>query len=364
MLRILETEHEVGVGCLPFNVKDVYNFLSSQKSFKRENDAANLVLKCKHLKSLDLEFQYEYQVDDENRLEYITWCHSTSIRGYQLYGDVVVFDTTYKLNAYDMPIGVWVGVNNHGCSVFFGCCLLRDEQQTSFEWAFKVFLKFMGGKVPKTIITDDDPQIGGAIENICPATKHALCMWHIAKKIPEVLSSVLKSQFKEWNKAFQKLSKLETEEDFDKGWQAMLEEYDLVANGHLRRLYLNRSKWPKPYLRSYFFAGMRTIGKSESMNTFIKHTISSQTHLTDFIDQIGKAVGVLVQKGEQKDMQQKATTLTILTQQPIEIHASKVLTLYAFRKYQNEIVESSSYECYQSDHGFWIVRHAEHVDKW
>ncbi|XP_042479747.1 protein FAR1-RELATED SEQUENCE 11-like [Macadamia integrifolia] len=139
ILRILETEQQVEVGCLPFNVKDIYNFLSSQKLFMRENDAANLVFKCKHLKSLDLEFQYEYQVDDDNCFEYITWCHSNSVRGYQLYGDVV-FDTTYKLNAYDMPVGIWVGVNNHGCSVFLGCCLLRDERQMSFEWAFKVLV--------------------------------------------------------------------------------------------------------------------------------------------------------------------------------------------------------------------------------
>ncbi|XP_042479743.1 protein FAR1-RELATED SEQUENCE 11-like [Macadamia integrifolia] len=190
----------------------------------------------------------------------------------------------------------------------------------------QVFLKLMGGKAPKTIITDDDPQIGAAIENICPATKHALCMWHIAKKFPEVLSTILKAQFKEWNKTFQELSKIGTTEDFDKGWQSMLEEYELVANVHLRRLFCSRTKWAKPYLKPYFFAGMRTTRKSESMNAFIKQTISSQTLLTDFIDQIEKTVRALDQKGEQKGVQQKATIVSILTQHPIELHASKILT--------------------------------------
>ena len=38
--------------------------------------------------------------------------------------DVVVFCTTYKVNAYDIPFDIFVGINNHGKIILFGCALL------------------------------------------------------------------------------------------------------------------------------------------------------------------------------------------------------------------------------------------------
>ena len=52
------------------------------------------------------------------------WLPPYSFDRYQKYGDVVVFDTTYKVNAYDMPFDIFVGVNNHGKMILFGCAIL------------------------------------------------------------------------------------------------------------------------------------------------------------------------------------------------------------------------------------------------
>ncbi|KAG5054601.1 hypothetical protein JHK85_007111 [Glycine max] len=50
---------------------------------------------------------------------------------------MVVFDTTNRINHYDMPLGLWVGVDNHENSIFFSCVLLQDEKICSFTWALK-----------------------------------------------------------------------------------------------------------------------------------------------------------------------------------------------------------------------------------
>ena len=65
-------------------------------------------------------------------LEHIFWSQPHSIDWYQKYGDVVVFYSTYKVNAYDMPFGIIVGVNNYGKSILFGCALLRNETTSAF----------------------------------------------------------------------------------------------------------------------------------------------------------------------------------------------------------------------------------------
>ena len=75
---------------------------------------------------------------------------------YKVYGEYISFDTTFSANIYDMPFAPIVGVDNHGKTILFGCGLLKDQTAESFEWLFDTFLATNDGKIPKTIITDQD----------------------------------------------------------------------------------------------------------------------------------------------------------------------------------------------------------------
>ena len=58
-----------------------------------------------------------------------------------------VCDTTFKTNMYDMPFGLFVGVNNHFQTVLLGGVLMTDEKIESFRWVLREFASMMGGKV-------------------------------------------------------------------------------------------------------------------------------------------------------------------------------------------------------------------------
>ena len=93
-----------------------------------KNDATDLLQFCKVAKEDNSRFQYAFTTDEENRLEHNFWSPIHCFDWYQKYCDVGFFffflNTTYKVNAYDMPFDIFVSVNNHGKTILFGCAFL------------------------------------------------------------------------------------------------------------------------------------------------------------------------------------------------------------------------------------------------
>ncbi|CAN1159448.1 Protein FAR1-RELATED SEQUENCE 5, partial [Linum perenne] len=88
-----------------FTNKDVHNQLyreSTSKDSDHDVKAALSYLDKKKLK--DAKFVMKYTKDDEGRLDNIFWTDSMSITDYTSFGEVLAFDTTYKKNAYNMPL--------------------------------------------------------------------------------------------------------------------------------------------------------------------------------------------------------------------------------------------------------------------
>jgi len=52
--------------------------------------------------------------------------------GYTLFGDLLVFDTTYRTNKYDMICAPFVGMNHRVMNVMFGCGYFMNEKIKSF----------------------------------------------------------------------------------------------------------------------------------------------------------------------------------------------------------------------------------------
>lgn len=356
MMRLMELEKGVEPGYLPFTEKDVRNLLQSFRKVDPEDESIDLLRMCRNIKEKDPNFKYDFSLDSNNRLENIAWSYASSIQSYDIFGDAVVFDTTHRLTAFDMPLGIWVGVNNYGMPCFFGCVLLREETLRSYSWALKVFLAFMNGKAPQTVLTDQNMCLKEAINLEMPTTKHALCIWLVVAKYPSWFNAVLGERYNEWKAEFNRLYNLESVEDFELGWRDMVNSFGLHTNRHIASLFALRSLWALPYLRSHFFAGMTTTGHSKSINAFIQRFLSAQSRLAHFVEQVAVTVDFKDQTGEQQTMQQNLQNICLKTGAPMEAHAATVLTPFAFSKLQEQLVLAAHYASFQMEDGF-LVRH-------
>ncbi|KAJ0034406.1 hypothetical protein Pint_24403 [Pistacia integerrima] len=362
MLRLMELEKGIKLGCLPFTEIDVRNLLQSFRNVNRDYDATDLIAMCKKLKDENHNFQYDFKMDGHNRLEHIAWTYASSVQLYEAFGDAVVFDTTHRLDCYDMLFGVLVGLDNHGMTCFFGCVLLRDENIQSFSWALKTFLGFMKGKAPQTISTDQNIWLKEAVAIEMPAAKHAVCVWHIISKFADSFPTLLGSCYDDWKAEFYRLYNLDFEEDFEKEWRKMVNKYGLHEYKHIASLYALRTSWALPFLRHYFFAGLLNTYQSEAIHAFIQRILSAQSQLDRFVDRVAEIVGYDHLAGPKQKMQRKQQNVGLKTGSPIESHAASFLTPYAFGKLQEELVMAPQYASLLVDEGCFQVKHHAEMD--
>jgi len=148
----------------------------------------------------------------------------------------------------------------------------------------------MDGIAPKAIITDQDRAMKNGIAIVFPMTRHRFCLWHILKKVPKKLGSY--GSYKTGMKSALMKSVYDSQsvEEFETSWDQLITTYNLHENAWLQSLYAEREHWVPAFLKDYFWAGMSTTQRSESMNAFFDGYVHAKTNLKEFVDQFDNAL--------------------------------------------------------------------------
>ncbi|KAL7212395.1 hypothetical protein ACSBR2_015141 [Camellia fascicularis] len=366
IVKVLELEKGIQGGQLPFMERDVRNFVQNRKKVvqenevllteKRETDTLELLEVCRATKEGDPYFVYDVTVDENEKVENIAWSFGDSIHAYTMFGDVVYFDTTYCSITYGMLFGAWLGIDNHGKTIFFGCALLQDETVRSFAWALQTFVHFMKGRCPQTILTDLDPGLRDAIRSELPNTKHVISICNILPKLSCWFSLPLGPRYTEFRSEFDVLYHLDSTEDFEFRWNQMVGQYGLSSDKHIALIFSFRTSWALPYKKGCFLARMETTEYSKSVDAFLKGVFSAQTCLRSFLEQVGISSSLKIQTREEMQYMHFRTCL------PIEEHARTILTPFAFNALQHELVLAMQYATSEMTNGSHIVHHFKKID--
>nr|XP_027098813.1 protein FAR1-RELATED SEQUENCE 5-like [Coffea arabica] len=253
-------------------------------------------------KDADDMFFYKYHVDNEGRLARLFWADSKSRADFSVFGDVLVFDTTYKINKYRKPLVVLAGA--------------------------------MKGRKPVAVMTDGDSAMRRAIKNILPDACHRLCSWHLHRN---ARSNIRCEEFNNrfYNLMARKCSTLE----FEDRWARLVNECGVVENEWVKKLYRRRRLWAEAYLRGNFFAGMRSTQRCEKMNAFLNEYLNEKMRLYEFVRSFDLAIAWL-RHTESKAVHTSENTKPVLTTilPELEGSAAEVFTRNVFfmvRKHLN-----------------------------
>ncbi|XP_050104663.1 protein FAR1-RELATED SEQUENCE 5-like [Malus sylvestris] len=287
------------------------------------------------------EFTFKIQADEEHKITQCFWADASSRQAYKLYGDVVIFDTTYNTNRYSMIFAPFMGINNHGQTIVFAGAFLSDETTDSFVWLFREFLNAMPGDAPKMIITDQDPAMTKAIPYCFPNTFHRFCTWHILDKFSSKLPAM---KYRDHYLDFKAcIWESETREEFDVKWMAVVSKSGLSGNGWLQSIYGIRSTWVPSYVNHVFSANCSTSQRAESGHSFLKKYVSKNNSFLEFMVKYNRALV------RQRHSELKADHIDLNERPklkcPIKMDAqmANIYTRSSYLDFQEQLWESYSY---------------------
>ncbi|XP_028095870.1 protein FAR1-RELATED SEQUENCE 5-like [Camellia sinensis] len=247
---------------------------------------------------------------------------SKSRADYAKFGDVLIFDSTYRTNAYKKPFVMLAGVTNHFTTMIFAYVLLANETIDTYTWVLETFMEAMDNRATVSVLTDRDKKMREAIRRVFPDARHRLCNWHLGKN---AVSNVHKSGFAY---AFKQCMEMETDEaKFEDDWMRMVEKFGLENNSWVLETYEKCHMWAEAYMRGHFFVGIKNIQRSESMNAYFNPFVQHKLKLYEFVRHYDRAIARIRYNETGDDVETNNTFLILITPlRDIERHRAELFT--------------------------------------
>ncbi|PNT73648.1 hypothetical protein BRADI_2g61631v3, partial [Brachypodium distachyon] len=318
IMEVME-KHHGGYDQVGFVSRDLYNFFAKYKKKRILGRDAEFVLN--HMRAQverDAEFFFKYSTDDEGHLRNIFWADSQSQIDYEAFGDLVVFDSTYRVNRYNLPFVPFIGVDHHRSTIVFCVGIVSDETVSSYEWLLQSFLEAMSHKNPRSVITDGDAAMRKAIKKVMPRTNHRLCSWHIEQNMIRHLRNPMLRDFRKL--IYQQAT-----------WMS--------------RMYKLRKRWSAAYTNGRYFLGMQSNQHSESLNSRLHNHLDRKMSLVDLVEHSEHFMSRI--RRNEAELDAKAANSVLFTRidtNPLEKNDAHIYTPKMFRKVRYCIRRSSAWE--------------------
>ncbi|KAJ0255235.1 Protein FAR-RED IMPAIRED RESPONSE 1 [Hirschfeldia incana] len=304
-----------------------------------EGDSQLLLEYFKRIKKENARFFYAIDLNEEQGLRNLFWADAKSRDDYMSFNDVVSFDTTYVKFNDKLPLALFIGVNHHSQPMLLGCALVADESKETFVWLIKTWLRAMGGRAPKVMLTDQDKLLMAAVSEVLPNTRHCFALWHVLEKLPEYFSHVMKRHENFLQKFNKCVFRSWTSDQFDMRWWKMVSRFGLENDEWLLWLHEHRQKWVPTFMSDdVFLAGMSTSQRAESVNSFFDKYVHKKITLKEFLRQYGAMLQNRHEEESVADFDTWHKQPALKSPSPWEKQMAATYTHTIFKKFQVEVL--------------------------
>ncbi|XP_057812042.1 protein FAR1-RELATED SEQUENCE 1 isoform X2 [Salvia miltiorrhiza] len=283
-------------------------------------------------------FFYAIDLNKKQLLRNVFWADAKGRIDYLNFGDVVLFDTMYKRNESKLPFVPFIGMNNHFEFVLLGCGFVADESKSSYAWLLRAWLRSVHGRAPKVILTDQDPMLKEAVDEVLPASRHCFCLWHVLSKIPEKLGYAMR-QHKELVDEFHKcILKSQTEEQFEKSWWKLVDRFELRSDKWIESLHDDRLRWVPMYMKDTFLAGLSSPQRLESIVSVLDRCLLRKASLKEFLQQYKIMLHERCEDEAKSEFDSWQRQPGLKSPSPYGKQMAQIYTHAVFKKFQVEVL--------------------------
>ncbi|CAI0402770.1 unnamed protein product [Linum tenue] len=304
-------------------------------------DAQSLLSYFRGIQMENPSFLYEVQLDANGLMSNVFWAEGASKTNYECFGDVLILDTTFRIDKQGIVCAPFGGVNHHKQFVLFGCAFLVDETTNSCIWLLETFVKAMGRSQLKTIITDENPAMADAVQVVLPGLQHQIGAWYIRQNALKKLAYLYEKP--DFETLFEECISggLAGEEEFASRWELLIERYDLHKNPWLNGLYQSRERWAYTFTKRTFCAGLQNKGINNIFQSLERDTMDLTKIVWQYLDAARKQG--MEELYEDFCSNGTAQGSKLLSANKMEEHAHSVYTRIIFKDFQEQFLRCWSF---------------------
>ncbi|ERF69733.1 hypothetical protein EPUS_09311 [Endocarpon pusillum Z07020] len=291
----------------PLTLRDIENIYNKFKQTLNRGLPAIQAM----ISKLGDEYQFQYVLDDHERLERVLFFHNASLQLLRLFPKSYVLDATYKTNRFNLPLLDIVGFTATNRSFIIGQAFLTHEQEEDYIWVLQwirdIYKKYEL-PIPESITTDKAGGLHNACSVVWPEVPHLLCRWHIDKDVRaycqkewleitdrnisnEARKAIINERVNEFLRVWSQLLYATTETEYDRVWSILQRQFRHSQPRILN--YLTRTWLPfkETFIRAWTdkirHYGNVDSSRAEGVHQAIKRQMGSQRiHLNDVVDHL------------------------------------------------------------------------------
>ena len=211
----------------------------------------------------------QLQIDDDQVVVGIWWQSPRQVDLTRRYTDLLIFDDAYNRNNVGYPLGIGIGIDNHGRSCNLWYVVHARENINTYTWILQAHLDSAGAP-PEVVASDRHASLIHVVEAVMPLTCHVFCLHHLSGNVSTNVRNALGNEFSNFNRDFWATYRAVSPDDFQCKYDYLVTRYPAARRYLDEELYPCREQWAWAWISCIFTGGIRTNGRCEVENRITK----------------------------------------------------------------------------------------------